>query len=314
MEIGYIGLGRMGSNMVENFLDHNVRVVAYDKASDLVTALMDKRKDDVASGLLKGADSIEAVASNLRMPRTVWLMIPAGKTVDMVLSQLFQYISVGDLIIEGGNSYFKDSIRRAKEMKDEGIEYLDIGTSGGTVGARHGTCLTIGGKKDVYERAEPLLIAASNGKGMMYVGPSGAGHFAKMVHNFIEYGMEQAMCEGAALMKEGLEKLFKQQNPDLIGLCDAWNNGSIIQSRLMEEMASAFKLYPGLEQLTSSIGGGESGEQALNTAMELKVPMPCCTAALLERYRSRAGDNSYVGRAISAMRNSFGGHEIKKRE
>jgi len=307
-------LGRMGANMVENLLDKEVNVIAYNRTKRTSDEFLEKRKIDADSGRLKGVYSLKEIPEKLETPRAIWLMIKAGDAVDKTILELFPYLNKGDIIIDGGNSYFRDSIRRAEELKQEGIYFLDAGTSGGIFGARHGACIMIGGEKEGFDRAEWIFKTAANLKGYKYIGPSGSGHFVKMVHNITEYGIEQAIGEGIALAKAGLENIFGIKNKEkLAELCELWNSGSIIESKLLKDLENALRQDPDLDDITSEIGGGETGEWAIKTAMELKVPFNSFSAALSERYRSRLGDYSFAGKAVAGMRYIFGEHEIKKK-
>ncbi len=310
-EIGYVGLGRMGVNQVENLLDRGFRVVIYDKEPRKVQELVEKRVDEAYQGDLVSVGSLERMVRELSSPRIVWMMVPSGKPVDFVLQSLFPSLSPKDTIIEGGNSYFQDSIRRAQEATNRGLNYLDVGTSGGTQGAREGACLTIGGDQAVYETLMPLFQAMSAPDAYLYVGPSGSGHFVKMVHNLIEYGMEQSLAEGMEMLQAG-EKVFGKEL-DLQKICSNWNQSSIIQSRLVGYLAEALgrEAYgPELAHLSSVIGGGETGELALKTAMELQVPLPVSSSALWKRYQSRQ-EESFGSKCIAAMRNVFGEHAVE---
>jgi 6-phosphogluconate dehydrogenase len=316
-QLGYIGLGRMGANMVMNLLDKDFDVVAYDQNQNCGHQLGEERKEEVETEKLQLPSSLEEVASALDSPKVIWMMVPAGKAVDGVITSLLPELSPKDILIDGGNSYFKDSMRRAHELKEKGINYLDIGTSGGLKGARNGACLTIGGEREVYEQLEQLFKAISAPQGYLYTGPSGTGHFVKMMHNFIEYGIEKCIGEGVELVKEGGDKFWGEEL-NLGKICGVWNKGSIIESKLMGYLADAFnenEFGSNLEHLSGKVGGGETGEWALATTLELNIPASCNALALLDRYRSRQ-DDSFAGKCIAGMRNVFGGHKIeyKKRE
>jgi len=308
-ELGYIGLGRMGASIVENLLDKSASIVVYNRTKEITDEFLLKRQNDVGRGRLKGVYSLEAVAQNLELPRVIWIMIKAGDAVDKTILNLIPYINKGDVIIDGGNSFYKDSIRRANELSELGIGYLDAGTSGGISGARNGACIMIGGEKEVFEKAEWVFKKASCSNGYMHVGDSGSGHFTKMVHNFTEYGMEQVLAEGVSLLKKGMEQFGIIEKESEI--CRLWNNGSIIESRLLKDLAVA--LEKGIvDSITGEVGGGETGEWASLSAKELKVPVPACDIALNQRYYSRMKDN-YSGKLIAGMRNVFGEHEVRKK-
>ena len=311
-QIGYVGLGRMGSNMVMNLLDQDFGVVAYDQNQKCKSQLEEERKEDVNTEKLQLHSSLDEVASALDSPKVIWMMVPAGKAVDEVITSLLPQLSPKDILIDGGNSYFKDSMRRAQELKTSGIDYLDVGTSGGLKGAREGACLTIGGEREVYEQLEPMFKAVSAPQGYLYTGLSGTGHFVKMVHNFIEYGIEKCIAEGMNLVKSGGEKYWKQEF-DLQRVTEVWNQGSIIESSLLGYLAQALaneKFGNNLELLSGKVGGGETGSWAVDAAMELGVAVTCNAAALFDRYSSRQQE-SFAGKCIAGMRNVFGGHEVE---
>lgn len=311
-ELGYVGLGRIGGNMVRNLLDHKVRVVAYDINRGMVADLLEERKVDAEEGRLKGAYCPEGLIACLEeKPRIVWLMINAGRAIDTILSDIALFLSPGDIIIDGGNSYFHDSMRRAEELRDKGIYFLDVGTSGGVKGAREGACLTIGGSKETYESLEHIFRKMAAPAGYLYVGGSGSGHFVKMVHNLIEYGIERCLGEGMELLEAG-EKLFTS-GLDLRGISHLWNHGSIIESKLLGNLAEALgreDFGKDLTHIYSRVGGGETGEWGIRTAMELGVPVPATAAALFERYCSRR-EESLGTKCVAAMRNVFGKHPVE---
>ena len=297
-EIGYIGLGKMGSNMVSRLIDDGGRVVAYDP---------DEKARQAAAG--RGAevhDTIAAVAGALKAPRAVWIMVPHS-VVDSVLAELVPHLQPGDVVIDGGNSFYKDSLRRAKELVEQGIHYLDVGVSGGPSGARAGACLMIGGPKEVYKRYEGLFASLAVAGGYDYMGASGAGHFVKMVHNGIEYGMMQAIAEGFAVIKQHPEGF------DLTRIANLYNHGSVIESRLIEWLREAYQDYgPNLDEISGTVAHSGEGLWTVNTAKEFGIPVPIIEGALQFRVQSQ-DTPSYTGQILSALRNQFGGHEVKKR-
>ena len=296
MQIGFIGLGKMGKNIVCNLLSQKVEVIAYNRSQ--------KPLQEVISAGAIGASSVEDLVQKLNAPRVIWLMVTAGPVVDLFIDQLLPLLSQEDIIIDGGNSFYKDAIKRAEKCAEKSIEYLDIGTSGGLTGARNGACLTIGGKEEVFKKIEPLckLIAIKNGYG--YMGPSGAGHYVKMIHNGIEYALLQAYGEGYEQLKNAPYKL------DLKDISRVWSNGSVIRSWLTELAQDAFSKDPNLEKITDKIGGGETGKWAEETAKETNSPHNTLSHAPSVRYNTEEG-NSFTKKFIAALRNEFGGHEVQ---
>jgi 6-phosphogluconate dehydrogenase len=293
MKIGFVGLGKMGANMTRNLLDKGVGVVAYDRNETKVK--------DVASAGALGSSSLEELISLLKSPRIIWLMVPAGPVVDEVIRSIMPGLEPGDIVIDGGNSYYKDSVQRANLLKESGIRFIDVGTSGGIEGARHGASLTIGGERAVFEGLVPLFQALAAPNGFSYVGTHGTGHFAKMVHNGVEYAVLEAYGEGFELLANAP---FEVDTPATLR---AWVNGSVIRSWMLELAQKALQSDPELEKALPSIGGGETGEWTVATAIEQKVPIPAIHVALDMRYRSRQAD-SRAARLISALRHAFGGH------
>ncbi len=298
MEIGFIGLGRMGRNMVMRLLSEGHRVAAYDK----ITASV----DEVAGKGAKSAVSPADMAKSLKKPAIIWLMVPAGKIVDDVIFQdLSPHLSAGDIVIDGGNSHYKDSQRRALSLKERGVFFLDVGTSGGLEGAASGASLTIGGDKEAFERTSPVFESLAAPGGYGYVGESGAGHFVKMVHNAIEYVLLQAYGEG-------FEFLEKSPCPlDLAQVARIWNNGGVIRSWVLELAERALEKDPRLTTLRGAVGGGETGSWAVQAALERDVPLPMTSLALALRMRSRQED-SFASKVVAALRKEFGGHEVKQ--
>ncbi|HEU4963024.1 MAG TPA: decarboxylating 6-phosphogluconate dehydrogenase [Bacilli bacterium] len=299
MQLGMIGLGKMGYNLVRNLLDHKHSVVAYDVNQDTVQELADHGAT--------AASSIGDLVGKLDAPRIVWVMVPAGAIVDQVLRDLHGALSPGDIIIEGGNSHFKESMARAEQARAKGLHYLDVGTSGGMEGARHGACLMIGGERSVFDRVEPIFRDISVENGYTYGGDSGGGHFLKMVHNGIEYGMMQAIAEGF----EVLEKSPFHFDYEQVAKC--WNNGSVIRSWLMELTERAFSKDPKLAGIRGVMQSSGEGKWTVETALDLQCATPVIAMSLLMRYRS-LDDDTFHGKVVAALRNEFGGHAVVKSE
>ncbi len=295
MKAGIIGLGKMGFNMAEHLLECGHDLVAYDLAGEAVAALA--LKGAVAVG------SLRELADRLDSPRLIWLMVPAGTPVDTTIEQLLPLLEKGDIVVDGGNSHYKDSERRAARLRKEGIGFLDAGTSGGLDGARHGACIMVGGEKADYDYIEPLLRDLCVEKGYGYMGRSGSGHFAKMVHNGIEYGMMQAMGEGFNLLDAS------GYDFDLEALSRVWAHGSVIRGWLMELMESALQKDPTLGYLKGSIADSGEGRWTVEAALEHEVSIPVIAASLFSRYRSRSDEN-FSDRAVAALRHEFGGHSF----
>jgi len=295
MKLGYIGLGKMGYNMVELLLDKKYEVVVYNRSEGPV--------QKIAQQGAQPAGSLKELVSALVHPRLVWIMIP-HQAVDAVLKELTPLLGKGDTVIDGGNSPYKDSIRRAKELEAKGIDFLDAGVSGGPAGARSGACIMVGGRKEVFQKFEALFRDLSVPDGYGYMGKTGAGHFVKMVHNGIEYGMMQALAEGFALMKASEFGL------DLMRITDVYNHKSVIESRLVGWLQGAFEQYgEDLRDISGSAAQSGEGMWTVEAGKELGIPIPVIQAALDFRIQSQAG-SSYTGKLISAMRNQFGGHEV----
>jgi 6-phosphogluconate dehydrogenase len=296
MKLGYIGLGKMGYNMVELLLDRKYEVVAYNRSEEPV--------QKIAQQGAKPAGSLKEIVSALALPRLVWIMVP-HKAVDAVLKELTPLLGKGDTVIDGGNSPYKDSIRRAKELEAKGIDFLDAGVSGGPAGARSGACIMVGGKKEVFQKFEALFRDLSVPDGYGYMGKSGAGHFVKMVHNGIEYGMMQALADGFAVMKDSDFGLV------LMNITDVYNHKSVIESRLVGWLQGAFEQYgEDLKDISGSAAQSGEGMWTVEAGKELGVPMPIIQGSLDFRLQSQKSP-SYTGKLVSAMRNQFGGHEVK---
>jgi 6-phosphogluconate dehydrogenase len=298
MKLGMIGLGKMGANLVLNLMDHKHSVVAYDVNAEAV--------QKVAEQGASPASSIQDLISQLEKPRIVWSMVPAGELTENVIREVIGLLEEGDIIIEGGNSQYKDSVRRAKEASEQGIYYFDVGTSGGMEGARNGACMMIGGDKEVFATIEPIFKDINVENGYLYSGPAGSGHFLKMVHNGIEYGMMQAIAEGF----EVLEK--SEFDYDYEAVARVWNNGSVIRSWLIELTERAFSKDAKLEGIKGVMHSSGEGKWTVETALDLQVPTPVIALSLLMRYRSLQED-TFTGKVVAALRNEFGGHAVEKK-
>lgn len=295
MQIGLVGLGKMGFPLALNLRDKGFGVVAFDVAAE--------SRERIAAEGVSIADGLTNLIDQLATPRVIWLMIPAGPIVDSVIDELSPMLQAGDILIEGGNAHYKDSVRRYNALKDKGIRFLDCGTSGGVSGARNGVCAMIGGDKDVFDYCEPIYKAISVPNGYLYTGEAGSGHFVKMVHNGIEYGMMQAIAEGF--------EVFEKSNYDLDfrAIADLFNHGSVVRSWLMELVMNAFTKDPHLDAIRGVMHSSGEGKWTLETALDLGVPTPVMALSLMMRYRSLQED-SFSGKVVAALRNEFGGHAV----
>lgn len=302
MEIGFIGLGKMGSLMVKRLLAAGHRVVGYNLEPQHTQEL-------ITDGLIDTYSVSELIAALESNRKVVWLMVPPGKPVQELLfgdEGLYELLEPNDIIIDGGNSYYKDSLNTAELLKKHSLHFVDVGTSGGLQGAEAGACLMVGGSLEVCSYLEPMFNSLALPSGYARVGEVGAGHFAKMVHNGIEYAFVQALGEGFALLEKS------KFDFDLAQVAQVWNTGSVIRSWVVELAAQAFKNDPKLEHIGDKIGGGSTGEWALQTSIEEKVPVPTIYAALAARYVSQL-DESFSAKVIAALRNEWGGHEVEKK-
>jgi 6-phosphogluconate dehydrogenase len=300
MEIAMIGLGRMGANMAQRLLRGGHRVVGYDPA-DAARALLEK-------GGAETAASLEQMVAKLKAPRTVWLMVPAGEITDSTIANLMPLLAADDTIIDGGNSNYRDTQRRAAMTLQRKIQYVDSGTSGGIWGLTEGYSLMIGGDEAVVERLRPIFetLAPAKDQGWGRVGPVGSGHYTKMVHNGIEYGLMQAYAEGFSILQHKSE--FKL---DLHQIAEIWRYGSVVRSWLLDLTSNALEKNPTLKGIAPYVADSGEGRWTVADAIELGVSAPVITLSLLERLRSRDND-SFSDKLLAAMRNQFGGHEIKK--
>ncbi|MBT2654827.1 decarboxylating 6-phosphogluconate dehydrogenase [Bacillus sp. ISL-18] len=296
MEIGLIGLGKMGFNLALNIMENNHRVVAFDVNKEAVKKLS-------GDGAI-GVESISALVNQLSSPRIIWIMVPSGPITEQVVEELKGVLAEGDIVIDGGNSHYKDSIRRGTELGDKGIHFFDAGTSGGMAGAREGACMMIGGNKEIFSTIEPVIRDINVENGYLYAGKSGSGHFLKMIHNGIEYGMMQAIAEGF----EVLEK--SDFDFDYEKVARVWNNGSVIRSWLMELTENAFSKDPKLDSIKGVMHSSGEGKWTIETALELQAAMPVTALSLMMRYRSLEED-TFTGKVVAALRNEFGGHAVE---
>ena len=297
MELGIIGLGRMGANMTERLLRGGHKLITYDRSPEAIQRCVDK-------GAF-GAHSLADFVKQVSLPRVIWLMVPSGEPVDLTIEQLLPSLLENDIIIDGGNSHYKDSIRRAEKLKQLGIHFVDAGTSGGIWGLQEGYCLMIGGEKAIVDQLEPIFKTLAPENGFAHVGTSGAGHFAKMVHNGIEYGMLQAYGEGFEMLKAS------QFEFDLGKISHLWNQGSVVRSWLLELAENAFQKDPQLSSIKGYVEDSGEGRWAVLEAVEREIPASILTLSLFARYASRQED-SFSAKVIAALRNEFGGHAVKK--
>ncbi len=302
MELGMIGLGRMGANMAERLVKGGHRVTGFDRSAEAV-------RDVVAKGAA-GASSLEDLTARLPKRKILWLMIPAGRPVDDTIAALLPLLKHGDILIDGGNSHYTDTMRRGAMLRDKGIPYVDSGTSGGIWGLKEGYCLMIGGDKDVVGYLRPVFetLAPAADKGWGHVGPTGAGHFVKMIHNAIEYGMMQAFAEGFAIMKRKSEFCL-----DVHAVSEIWRYGSVVRSWLLDLAADALKDDPALKDIVPFVADSGEGRWTALEAVELGVPAPVTTLSLYQRFRSQDAED-YPDRFLAVLRNKFGGHEVKTKK
>lgn len=298
MNIGLVGLGKMGFNLAENLMDHNHTVTAFDvnqQAGEKFTAV---------GGTYKA--SLEDLVASLEAPRVVWLMVPAGDITVQTITALKGLLQEGDILIDGGNSHYKEAIAFADELKQQGIHFIDVGTSGGTSGARNGACMMIGGDAAAFATIEPFIADICVEGGYLYTGEAGSGHFLKMIHNGIEYGMMAAIAEGF----EVLEK--SNYDYDYEKVAHVFNNGSVIRSWLMELTENAFSKDPKLETIKGVMHSSGEGKWTVETALELGTAVPVTALSLMMRYRSQE-DDTFTGKVVAALRNEFGGHAVERK-
>jgi 6-phosphogluconate dehydrogenase len=335
MQLGMIGLGRMGANLVRRLMRDGHSCVAYDVNDAAVKML-------AAEGAT-GASSLEEFVSKLAKPRNIWIMVPAG-IVDKTLEQLIPLLDADDAVIDGGNSYYRDDIVRAKNLRAKGVHYMDVGTSGGVWGLERGYCLMIGGDQDAFSRLEPLFLTIAPGEGSveptqgrtpgtpatqgyLHCGPSGAGHFVKMVHNGVEYGMMAAIAEGLSIIKHADIGNYQQEydaettplrdpeaykyDIDVADVAEVWRRGSVVSSWLVDLTAAAFAKSPDLDDFSGHVSDSGEGRWTVLAGVEEGVPTPVISASLYQRFESR-DNGAFTGKILSAMRSEFGGHAEKK--
>lgn len=299
MKLGMIGLGKMGFNLVLNLLRHGHEVVAFDMNPSSI-------KNAVHEGAIP-AFSIEEFVSSLSTPRIIWIMVPAGNALHSVIEQITPLLNKGDIIIDGGNSNYKDSLALAEQLDPIGIHFFDIGTSGGVEGAGHGGCFMIGGNESVFRVIEPIFKDISVENGYLYAGKNGSGHFLKMVHNGIEYGMMQSIAEGFEILEKSPFDFNYEE------VAKVWSNGSVIRGWLMELTESAFSKDAKLDHIRGIMNSSGEGKWTVETALELQASAPIIAMSLFMRYRSLQ-DDTFHGKVVAALRNEFGGHGVKSKD
>lgn len=299
MKIGLIGLGKMGFQLALNMHEQGHEVIGYNRSPEKVKALH-------AEGV-EGTNSLENLVARLDTPRRIWIMVSAGTPVDAVIKDLLPLLEAGDLVIDGGNSHYKDTLRRFGELKEKGIHFMDIGTSGGIEGARHGACMMVGGGDEDFRQMEELLRSLCVPGGLAHVGPAGAGHYVKMIHNGIEYGMMQAIGEGFEVLKEG------PFDVDYAQVAEVWRHGSVIRGWLMDLTHRAFQEDSELASIKGVVHASGEGLWSVQEALDLSVPVPVMAASVFTRYRSQQTD-TFSGKVVAGLRNQFGGHATVKEE
>ena len=320
MKLGMVGLGRMGANMTRRLMRGGHKVVVTDRSADNV-------KQIASEGAIPSS-SLDEFVSTLGKPRVVWLMVPAGSATEQTVETLAQRMQAGDVLIDGGNSYFKDDIRRSRQLKVKGIHYVDVGTSGGVWGLERGYCMMIGGSEEVVRQLDPIFKTLAPGcgdiprtpgrekmpgtaeEGYIYCGPSGAGHFVKMVHNGIEYGMMQAYAEGFDIFRNANSKELSEDQRyelNLADIAEVWRRGSVVSSWLLDLTAMALAENPTLSEYSGFVEDSGEGRWTIQAAIEEAVPVDALSAALFARFRSRQ-QHTFAEKVLSAMRQKFGGH------
>lgn len=297
MNIGIIGLGKMGYNLALNMHEKNFKVIAYNRSPQK----LDKIKKDG----IEVVYSIDDLINNLKKPRVIWLMVTSGSALDDLLEVVTPKLSEGDIVIDGGNSFYKDTVKRGAVLEGINLNYLDVGTSGGISGARNGACMMIGGKKEIFEYLEPLFKAINVKDGYAYLGKSGAGHYSKMIHNGIEYGMMQALGEGFQLIEAS------NFGYNLKDVAKVWSNGSIIEGLLVKLLVNSFSDKPKLEGVSKYVDTSGEAEWTLFDAIEKKVSIPTIASSLFTRFKSK-DDKQFSEKVVASLRNEFGGHKIYK--
>ena len=296
MKIGLVGLGKMGHNLALNLKDSGHEVIGFDLSEESRTSA---EKNGITT-----ATSLSEQISRLSAPRILWLMVPSGAATQAVIDEALNLLEPGDVLIDAGNSNYKDSVRHGKVCAGKGINFLDVGTSGGTSGARYGACLMIGGDQKAYDLLAEVFDQVSCEDGCVYVGPAGAGHFMKMVHNGVEYGMMEAIGEGFAIMREA------PFDYDLAAVAKNWNHGSVVRSWLMELAEAQLTEHPDLADIKGIVAASGEAKWTVEAALAEEVPAPVITQALFERNASQMGEENFSNKMVSALRNGFGGHAI----
>jgi 6-phosphogluconate dehydrogenase len=325
MQLGVVGLGRMGGNITQRLMDHNHSCVVYDKSAEAIASLSKKGAT--------GSSGLKDLAAKLKAPRAVWLMLPHGQITDDAVSELKGVLQSGDIIIDGGNTFYRDDVRRAHELKPKGIHYVDVGTSGGVWGLERGYCMMIGGEKDIVTHLDPIFSTLAPGlgniertagrdgrdtrpeRGYMHCGPAGSGHFVKMIHNGIEYGLMQAYAEGFDILKNAnIDALPADHRFDfnIADIAEVWRRGSVIPSWLLDLTASALAENHTLDNYSGFVEDSGEGRWTVNAAVDEAVPAEVLTAALFARFRSRK-QHTFAEKILSAMRAGFGGHREPKK-
>ena len=299
MQIGFVGLGKMGGNMVERLARDGHQVVVFDTARERVL-------DSVGKGAT-GSDSYPDLVKKLPVPRVVWLMVPSGEIVDKIIADIAPLLTAGDIVVDGGNSYYKDSVRRHDALKARGIFFIDCGTSGGVWGLQQGYCLMYGGEQEAAAIMEPVFKSLAPPEGYLYCGPSGSGHLVKMIHNGIEYGMMEAYAEGFDILRAS------PYGFDLAKIASVWTHGSVVRSWLLDLAVLALTTDPRLDGLEPWVADSGEGRWTVVESIERAVPAPVLSLALQMRFASR-DKNSFAQRLLAALRNEFGGHPVRSRE
>ena len=300
MELGMVGLGKMGANMTTRLMQAGHRLVVHDRSSDAMNA--------AESQVAVASESLQELVGSLRAPRAVWVMVPAGGPTETVVEELSELLSSGDIVVDGGNSNYKDTMRRGIDLGAKKLHLVDVGTSGGVWGLAEGYSMMVGGHREAVDQLRPILesLAPAADRGWGHVGPSGAGHFVKMIHNGIEYGMMQAYAEGFEIMSKKLDFGL-----DLHQIAELWRYGSVVRSWLLDLTAEALKEDANLSGIKGWVADSGEGRWTVAEAIDLDVPAPVITASLLMRFVSRQPE-SYAAKILAAMRNQFGGHAVKK--
>lgn len=299
MEVGIIGLGKMGSNLAFNLKDHNYDVKGMDLSKEALSCVQSEGIDTY--------QTVDELIASFKGKRLIWLMLPAGNATENVLDEILPLLSPQDIVVEGGNSNYKDSVRRSEKFKEKEISYFDCGTSGGISGARNDACLMIGGDKEVFTSIEHVFKDVAIESGYLYSGTSGSGHFLKMIHNGIEYGMMQAIGEGFQIVEKS------NYDFDLAAVAHVWNHGSVVRSWLMEIAEEQFKNSPRLEEFRGVVSASGEAKWTVETALEMEIPIPTIAMSLFMRNLSQEED-SFSAKVVSALRNGFGGHDVVKKE